>query len=110
MEHAKIHRQLVARYGRPVAIDTAGTLRAMGLRGKLHPKDAVACRYASLAAATAFAEADREHYGHEVIGPVETEIGPIAVVDLRSVILRLDGEPTDPGVPDETGKGAGNLP
>lgn len=101
MDHAKIHGDLVARYGQPVAIDAAGLLRAMGLRTEIHPRDACAIRYATLEAATAFATANRECYGHTVHGPIETEVGSVAVIDFRHAILNHGREPTDPALPDK---------
>jgi hypothetical protein len=97
--------ELIDRYGYPDRINTAGMLRVLGLRGEIHPRDAFACRYPSMEAASAFARSNRERNGLAVHGPFETEVGPIALVDLRPALLRIGGKLTDPALPDELPKG-----
>lgn len=101
--------QLIKRYGQPVRLDTAGVLRAMGLRRELHPRDAFACRYGSMEAARAFAAVNRERNGLTVHGPILTEVGPISVVDFRAALERSGSKPTDPALPDDV-KPARNAP
>lgn len=94
--------QLRQRYGAPVRVDTAGVLRAAhGLRRSIHPRDAAAFRYPSPAAAEAYSEANREFWGHTVLGPYETEVGPVVVVDLRPALVRAGAKATDPALPDQ---------
>ena len=88
------------RYGRPVKIDAGLALRVAGLRSKIHPRDAFACRYSSVEAAHAFADANRRYHGHEVFGPFETEVGPVNVVDLRRSLAGAGFAPCDPALPD----------
>lgn len=101
---------LRARYGQPTAVPSkkvGGLLRALGVRDQLHPRDCWACSYPSWEAAEAFAAANREHYGHDVIGPAVVGEDVVCVIDLRKSIRELakdttpDWQPTDPALPDE---------
>ena len=95
---------LYERYGMPVRLSAAGTvLRLMGRRDDIHPRDVVASLYPSVEAAEAFAALNREHFGHDVIGPVAVPAGAVAVVDMRRTLAALQKQPTDPALPDDYG-------
>lgn len=87
-------------------LDTARVLRWLGLRGELHPRDAVAFSYPDREVFEASAQRDREVHGNDVHGPYETETGPVAVVDLRPQLRTRGVPPTPPSLPDDAAPGS----
>ncbi len=100
-----IREELWAKYGRPAVrrgSQAGDVLRALRLRDSLHPRDCVVGVYPSMEAAEAFAAANREHWGHEVIGPAVANGDVVDVVDLRPSMAKLSGwAQIDPALPDE---------
>lgn len=92
---------LIRRYGQPEKLNTASTLRSLGLREKFHPRDVVAVRYVSVEAANAFAKANRERHNLDVIGPFETPAGPVNLIDFRRTFTATGFPVTDPSLPDD---------
>lgn len=84
---------LRAKYGQPDRVDTAAALRLAGLRGEVHPQDAIAFTYPSDEAAEAFATANRD--AGLSVTRVSTEAGPVNVIDLRSALSHVTN-PTEP--------------
>jgi hypothetical protein len=92
---------LIRRYGQPEMLNTAATLRALGLRDKFHPRDVAAIRYTSVEAANAFAKANREAHDLDVLGPFETPAGPVNILDFRRNYTAGGKPVTDPLLPDD---------
>lgn len=102
VDRDRLRGDLYQRYGRPMPLSRCGTaLRIMNRRDDIHPRDAIAVLYPSMDAAEAFAALNRDHFGHDVIGPLPVPAGALAVVDLRQQLTDLGGEPTDPALPDD---------
>jgi hypothetical protein len=81
-------------------VDTAAALRLAGRRGDIHPHDAIAFIYPDRAYFEESAGRDREIHGNEVIGPMMTECGLIAVVSIVPQMRREGYPATDPALPD----------
>jgi hypothetical protein len=82
-------------------LNSARVLAALGLRKTIHPRDAYVYAHPTALAFEAYAKANREVHGLDVLGPFETEAGFVEIVDLRSALRRLGAEPTDPALPDD---------
>ena len=76
-------------------------LRAVGLRGEIHPHDAFAFAFPDRESCLASAQRDRDNHGNDVHGPWETEAGFVSVVDIRPQLAAMGGKPTDPSRPDD---------
>jgi len=97
----RIRAELVGRYGWPRPTDKAATLRLLGRRHDVHPRDVSACVYASRDAAEAFAAANREHWSHPSLGIAVVDGGVVGVIDLRPSLRGFGCMPTDPSLPDD---------
>jgi len=87
--------------GKHATIPTGVALRLIGKREEVHPRDAWACVWRDAALAEFSCQANREHYGHRVWGPVMTDGGLLEVVDLRPALEREGLRLTDPALPDD---------
>jgi hypothetical protein len=96
--------RLIEQYGEPETVDRAETIHLFGLREVIHPRDTAAFRYATMEAARAYAQVNRLHHGHKVHGPIMTDNGPVALLDLRESIRSMGGSSTDPTFPDDPPK------
>jgi hypothetical protein len=92
--------QLVQAGGQPRHVPEAPALRALGLRGQVHPLDAHACLYSSAQMAAAWAQLNLDHYGHPSLGILVVEGGVIGVIDLRPALAAHGCLPVPPGQPD----------
>lgn len=81
-------------------LDTARVLDWLGLRGELHPFDAVAFSYPSREVFEEIVRRDRD-LGNDVLGPYETEAGIVGVVDMRPQMQANGAPATDPSLPDD---------
>lgn len=81
--------------------DTAAALRLAGLRGQIHPVDAVAFIYPGRAYFEASAGRDRELHHNDVHGPYETPAGLLGIVDIRPQLREQGLVPADPARPDD---------
>lgn len=103
-ERNMVRGELIARYGEPTPLpraDRAGLLRLFGRRADIHPYNVLAALYPSMAAAEAYAQANREVYGHDVLGPIPVPADAVAVTDLRRELAAHGCQATDPGLPDD---------
>lgn len=85
--HLARHGSLCERYGKPEPVDSAAALVVLGVGG-LDPDDVRAYRYASVAAASAFAASNLEHYDLRSLGPVVTDGGVIGAVVVPLIACR----------------------
>lgn len=81
--------------------DTATALRTAGLRGEIHPLDAVAFIYPDRDYFEASAKRDREMHRNDVHGPYETPDGLLGIVDIRRQVRESGLLATDPAMPDD---------
>lgn len=82
--------ELWAAYGRPEQVDVARALDALGL-GVEDTKNFLAFRYPHREAADAYAEANRENYGHKTIGSyTQGPAGIVAVLDISAAVAEAD--------------------
>jgi hypothetical protein len=88
--------ELWRRYGKPPQVNGGVALRALGLRGTIHPDDVCAFLYPSQEACDAYATGNREHHGHPDLGSYAAGDKVVGVVDLRRALPR----PGDPALPD----------
>jgi hypothetical protein len=86
---------------RAVRTDTAAALRRAGLRGEIHPLDAVAFIYPDREYFEASAKRDREEHHNDVHGPFETEDGLLGIVDIRPQFREMGYAITSPALPDD---------
>lgn len=84
-EHKAVH-------GDPERISHGDALRALGLRGQVHPKDVTAVRFGS---------EEEAHSFRALTGGGSPLLGIVAVYDLRPVTERA----TDPALPDDGTEG-----
>jgi hypothetical protein len=111
-DHAARRAALTAAHGQPVPLPgqaaAAAVLRALGLRDRIHPRDAYAFTYRDQAAAGAWQHATWTRHATPALGTCVTEGGGvIGVYDLRgpqAAAARDAGgswQFTDPALPDD---------
>lgn len=111
-EHARRRAALTARHGQPRSLgrpaETAAALRALGLRGRVHPRDAFAFAYRDAAAAAAWQQATLTHHDTPSLGTCAAEGGGVTgVYDLRPALAGIAQDAgrswayTDPALPDD---------
>lgn len=81
-------------------LDSATVLRCLGLRGQIHPVDALAWQFPDRESFEASAARDREVHGNDVLGPYETDAGVIGITDIRPQLRKQGCPVTSPELPD----------
>lgn len=83
-EAEKRRSALAAAHGVPQKVRNPGDiLRALGLRGKIHPNDVVGFKYRDANAFAAYSESNNVHRGFRSYGPIITSEGAFGVIDVR---------------------------
>jgi hypothetical protein len=89
---------LTAAHGEPRMVDAGRALALLGLRGLVHPADAIAFAYRDQAAALAWQASNAVHNGLPALGTAVAGDEVVGVLDLRPAL----GRSMDPALPDDT--------
>jgi hypothetical protein len=86
-EGAKRRKALNEEYGVPQKVRNPGDiLRALGLRGRIHPHSVVGFKYRDATAFAAYSESNSRNRGFRTYGPLMTSEGCYGVIDLRPAL------------------------
>lgn len=79
---------------------TAGVLRRVGLRDRIHPADAIALTYPSRYYFDAWTRADQATTGNATLGPFDVDGQVVGITDFRPQLAAKGCLVTDPAEPD----------